>query len=71
VLSKCPRAQKAEEKAKNIQHALNLVLNLGFERFHMALTADGAVHTLELGIVRNLPVPEGIDLPTRPEERGR
>ena len=46
-----------------VQHALNLVLNLGFERFHMAATADGAVHTFELGIVRDLPAPEGIDLP--------
>jgi hypothetical protein len=56
------RAQKAEEKAEDTQHALNLLLNFGFERFHVALTADGAVHSFELGIVRNLPEPEGIDL---------
>lgn len=31
------RAQKAEQKAEGIQHALNLMLNLGFERFHTAL----------------------------------
>jgi hypothetical protein len=30
----------------------------------MALTADGAVHYFELGIVRNLPAPDEIDLPT-------
>jgi hypothetical protein len=61
------RAQKAEQKAEDIQHALNLVLNLGFERFHPAATADGAVHTFELGIVRDLPAPEGIDLPPVPK----
>ncbi len=43
------RAQKAEEKAEDAQHALNLLLNFGFERFHMALTSDGAVHRFELG----------------------
>ncbi len=53
------RAEKAEQRAQDIQHALNLLLNSGFERFHMGLTADGAVHSFELGIVRNLPVPEG------------
>jgi hypothetical protein len=42
------RAQKAEQKAEDIQHALNLMLNLGFERFHTALTMDGAVHEFEL-----------------------
>jgi hypothetical protein len=61
------RAQKAEEKSEDTQHALNLLLNFGFERFHMALTADGAVHSFELGIVRNLPAPEGIDLPSVPK----
>src|SRR6201987_5977296 len=49
------RAQKAEQKAEDIQHALNLMLNLGFERFHTARTMDGAVHEFELGTVRNLP----------------
>ena len=47
------RAQKAEQKAEDIQHALNLMLNLGFERIHTALTMDGAVHEFELGTVRN------------------
>ena len=61
------RAQKAVQKAEDIQHALNLVLNLGFERFHMATTADGAVHTFKLGIVRDLPAPERIDLPPVPK----
>jgi hypothetical protein len=60
------RAQKAEQKAEDIQHALNLVLNFGFERFHMALSADGAVHFFELGIVRNLPVRQGMELPLVP-----
>jgi len=54
------RARKAEQKAQDIQHALNLMLNLGFERFHMALTMDGAVHEFELGTVRNLPTPDEI-----------
>ena len=55
------RAQKAEQKAEDIQHALNLMLNLGFERFHTALTMDGAVHEFELGTVRNLPATDLID----------
>ena len=54
------RAQKAEQKAEDIQHALNLMLNLGFERFHRALTTDGGVHEFELGTVRNLPLPDEI-----------
>ena len=43
------RAQKAEQKAEDIQHALNLMLNLGFERIHTALTMDGAVHEFDFG----------------------
>ena len=62
------RAQKAEQKAEDIQHALNLVLNCGFERFHMALTADDSVHWFELGTVRNSPSTEGINLPTVPKK---
>jgi hypothetical protein len=61
------RAQKAEQKAKDIQHALNLMLNLGFERFHTALTMDGAVHEFELGTVRNLPAPDEIDWSITPK----
>jgi hypothetical protein len=57
------RAQKAEDT----QHALNLLLNFGFDRFHVALTSDGAVHFFELGIVRNLPKSDGIDLPSLPK----
>jgi hypothetical protein len=49
------RAQKAEQKAEDFQHALNLMLNLGFERFHTVRTMDGAAHEFELGTVRNLP----------------
>ena len=60
------RAQKAEQKAEDIQHALNLMLNLGFERFHMALTMDGAVHEFELGTVRNLPMPDKGDWSATP-----
>ena len=61
------RAQKAEQKAEDIQHALNLMLNLGFERFHTALTMNGAVHEFELGTVRNLPRPSEIDWPVTPK----
>ena len=43
------RAQKAEQKAEDILHALNLTLNLGFERFHTALTMHGAVHECRIG----------------------
>ena len=60
------RAQKAEQKAEDIQHALNLMLNLGFERFHTALTMDGAVHEFELGTVRNLPMPDKGDWSATP-----
>jgi len=55
------RAQKAEQKAEDFQNAMNLMLNLGFERFHTALTMDGAVHEFELGTVRNLPAHDEID----------
>jgi len=61
------RAQKAEQKAEDIQHALNLMLNLGFERFHTALTMDGAVHEFDLGTVRNLPAPDEIDWSVTPK----
>jgi hypothetical protein len=64
------RAQKAEQKAEDIQHALNLMLNLGFERFHTALTMDGAVHEFELGTVRNLPAPDEIDWSITPKRTG-
>jgi hypothetical protein len=64
------RAQKAEQKAEDIQHALNPMLNLGFERFHTALTMDGAVHEFELGTVRNLPAPVEIQAPVTPKRTG-
>lgn len=64
------RAQKAEQKAEDIQHALNLMLNLGFERFHTARTMDGAVHEFELGTVRNLPASDSLDSPV-PGKRTR
>jgi hypothetical protein len=54
--------KRAEEKSEDTHHALNLLLKFGFERFHVALTSYGAVHSFELGIVRNLPMPEGMDL---------
>jgi len=47
------RTRKAEQKTKAIQHALNLVLNCGFERFHLALGADDTVHWFELETVRS------------------
>ena len=62
------RAQKAEQKAEDIQHALNLVLNLGLERFHTSRTMDGAVHEFELGTVRNLPTSGVIDSPVPPKK---
>ena len=65
------RAQKAEQKAEDIQHALNLMLNLGFERFHTALTMDGAVHEFELGTVRNLSSSNEIDWPATPKRTTR
>ena len=61
------RAEKAEQKAEDIQHALNLMLNFGFERFHTSLTEDGAVHEFDLGVVRKLSAPEGFDLPPVPK----
>ena len=61
------RAQKVEQKAEDFQHALNLMLNLAFERFHTALTMDGAVHEFELGTVRNLPAADEIDSPVPPK----
>ena len=47
------------------------MLNLGFERFHTALTMDGAVHEFELGAVRNLSAPDEIDwtVPKRTRDR--
>jgi len=63
------RAQKAEQKAEDIQHALNLMLNLGFERFHTARTMDGAVHKFELGTVRSLPASDAIDSPVPPKRK--
>jgi hypothetical protein len=61
------RALKAEQKAEDIQHALNLMLNLGFEQFHTALTIDGAVHEFDLGVVRNFSTPDGFDMPPVPK----
>jgi hypothetical protein len=43
------------------------MVNLGFERFHTALTMDGAVHEFELGTVRNLPAPDEIDWSITPK----
>ena len=60
-------AQKAEQKAEDIQHALNLMLNLGFERFHTARTMEGAVHEFDLGTVRNLPASDVSDSPVPPK----
>jgi hypothetical protein len=65
------RAQKAEQKAEGIQHALNLMLNLGFERFHRAMTTDGAVHEFQVGTVRNLPTPDESDWPATPKRTNR
>ena len=62
------RAQNAEQKAADIQHALNLVLNCGFERFHLALSAGNDVHWFELGTVTSCPSLERLDLPAVPKK---
>jgi hypothetical protein len=59
-------APRKLKKAGDILHALNLLLNSGFERFHVALTAEGAAHSFELGTVRIFPAADRIDLPTGP-----
>ena len=50
------RAQRAEQKAADTSHALNLLLNGSFHALHTGLTEDGAVHEFLLGVVRNVPV---------------
>ena len=50
------RAQRAEQKAADTSHALNLLLNGSFNALHTGLTEDGAVHEFLLGVVRNVPV---------------
>ena len=45
---------------------LKLVLNLGLERFNMALRPDGAAHYINLGPQEIFPRPDGIDLHTVP-----
>ena len=55
--------KRAEQKTEDLQHALNLLLNSGFERFHVGMTADGAVHSFELGTIRDLPTAGRPDLP--------
>ena len=58
---------RPNRRARTSQHALNLMLNLGFERFHTSLTKDGAVHEFELGVVRNFSAPDGFDMPPVPK----
>ena len=50
------RAQRAEQKAADTSHALNLLLNGSFDALHSGLTGDGAVHEFLFGVVRNFPV---------------
>jgi hypothetical protein len=50
------RAQRAEQKASDTTHTLNLLLNGSFNTLHTGLTEDGAVHEFLLGVVRNVPV---------------
>ncbi len=57
------RAQRAEQKAADTSHALNLLLNGSFTILHTGLTLDGAVHEFLLGIVRNVPVSSQIGWP--------
>lgn len=37
-------AREAEQKAEDLGYAFNLLLNDGFEKFHIAQTPDGATH---------------------------
>jgi hypothetical protein len=57
------RAQRAEQKAADTSHALNLLLNGSFTVLHSGMTQDGAVHEFLLGIVRNVPVTSQIGRP--------
>jgi hypothetical protein len=57
------RAQRAEQKAADISHALNLLLNGSFDALHTGLTEDGAVHEFLIGVVRNVPVTSQIGWP--------
>jgi hypothetical protein len=57
------RAQRAEQKAVDTSHALNLLLNGSFDTLHTGLTEDGAVHEFLLGVVRNVPVTNLIGWP--------
>lgn len=56
AINQSVRAQKAEQKAADVNHALNLLLNGSFHLFHTALANDGNVHEFLLGTVRNYPV---------------
>jgi len=57
------RAQRAEQKATDTSHALNLLLNGSFDGLHTGLTEDGAVHEFLIGVVRNVPVASQIGWP--------
>ena len=60
------RAQRAEQKAADTSHALNLLLNDSFNVLHIGLTEDGAVHEFLLGVVRNVPVTKQFGWPVPP-----
>lgn len=50
------RAEEAEQKTADREHTLNLLLNGAFDKFHTALSENGAVHEFSLGVVYNVPV---------------
>jgi hypothetical protein len=50
------RAEKAEQRADDLEHTINLLLNGSFDLFHTGLTINGAVHEFSLGTVRDVPV---------------
>lgn len=51
------RAQTAERKAADLEHALNLLLNDSLIKFHASLGPEGAVHEFFFGTARNVPAP--------------
>lgn len=50
------RAETAEQKTADREHALNLLLNGSFHKFHTGLSENGAVHEFSLGVVYDFPV---------------
>jgi hypothetical protein len=49
-------AEEAEQKAEDVGHALELLLNDRFKLFHTVTTSDGGTHEFLMGIARNVPI---------------